>query len=96
MKKLLFGASGLPLGDGSRRFTLASAIGYAHSIGLDALELLFVRSVTVTDKNRDAILQEKRDRDFYLSAHGSYYVNLNANTPEMQDALLLKKTYEAL
>ncbi len=78
MDKLLFGISGLPMGDGKQRFNYAAAIPYLRSIGLDAMELLFVRNVNVTDKNKDAILEAKKAEDFYLSAHGSYYVNLNA------------------
>lgn len=90
MEKLLFGCSGLPLGDGTRRFTNASALPYVRSLGLDALELLFVRSVTVTDRNHDAIVAEARRHNVYLSAHGSYYVNLNAETPELQAASLAR------
>lgn len=78
MNKLLFGISGLPAGDGNRRFNYASGIHYLKSIGLDAMELLFVRSVNVTDNNKDAILEAKKEKSFYLSAHGSHYTNLNA------------------
>ena len=83
--KLLFGISGLPIGDGSRKFNYASGIDYVNSIGLDALELLFVRSVNVSDKNKDIILKTKLDKDVYLSAHGSHYINLNADEPEKQE-----------
>jgi deoxyribonuclease IV len=87
MNKLLFGISGLPLGDG-RKFTYASAIGYLKSFDLDAMELPFVRSVNVSDKNKDAILQSKLENDFYLSAHGSYYLNLNADELSTQEATI--------
>jgi deoxyribonuclease IV len=87
MNRLLFGASGLPLGDG-RKFNYASAIDYLKSIGLDAMELLFVRSVNVSDKNKDAILESKSRNDFYLSAHGSYYLNLNADELSKQEATI--------
>lgn len=85
MDKLLFGISGLPIGDGSQKFNYKTGIEYLKSVGLDAMELPFVRSVNVTDKNKDGILQEKNDKDFYLSAHGSYYINLNADEIEKQD-----------
>lgn len=49
------------------------------------MELLFVRSVNVADKNKDIILKSKRDNDFYLSAHGSHYINLNADEYEKQE-----------
>jgi deoxyribonuclease-4 len=85
MDKLLFGISGLPIGSGSKKFNYASGIEYTKSIGLDAMELLFVRGVNVTDNNRHIILQTKLDNDFYLSAHGSHYINLNADEYEKQE-----------
>ncbi|MGI1660490.1 MAG: TIM barrel protein [Desulfitobacterium sp.] len=85
MDKLLFGISGLPIGSGSKKINYASGIDYIKSIGLDAMELLFVRSVNVTDKNKHIILKTKLDNDFYLSAHGSHYINLNADEYEKQE-----------
>lgn len=87
MQQLLFGVSGLPRGTG-QKFNYASGIDYLKGLGLDAMELPFVRSVNVTDKNRDAILDVKRRHDFYLSAHASYYINLNAACQEKQEASL--------
>jgi deoxyribonuclease-4 len=85
MDRLLFGISGLPIGDGTSKFNYKSGINYLNSIGLDAMELPFVRSVNVTDKNKEGILQEKKDNNFYLSAHGSYFINLNADEIEKQE-----------
>ncbi len=85
MERLLFGISGLPIGDGSVKYNYQSGIAYLKSIGLDAMELPFVRNVNVTDKNKDAILREKNEQDLYLSAHGSYFINLNADEPEKQE-----------
>ena len=84
MDKLLFGVSGLPLGNG-QKFDYASGISYLKDFGLDAMELLFVRSVNVSDRNKDTILRNKLANNFYLSAHGSYYINLNAETPDKQE-----------
>jgi deoxyribonuclease-4 len=85
---LLFGISGLPIGNGSQKFNYASGIDYVKSIGLDAMELLFVRSVNVTNKNKDTILRAKLNKDIYLSAHGSHYINLNADELEKQEQSL--------
>ncbi|NMM65677.1 TIM barrel protein [Clostridium sp. P21] len=85
MDSLLFGISGIPIGDGTKKFNYESGIIYLKSIGLDSMELPFVRSVNVTDKNKDKILNAKVDNDFYLSAHGSYYINLNADEKEKQE-----------
>jgi deoxyribonuclease IV len=78
MEKLLFGISGLPLGDGKTKYEYSTGIKYLKSLGLDAMELPFVRSVNVTHTNKDRILRSKLENDFYLSAHGSYFINLNA------------------
>lgn len=88
MNSLLFGISGLPLGDGSTKFNYASGIDYVKSIGLDAMELLFVRNVNITDKNMDVILKTKLNNEFYLSAHGSHYINLNADQPDKREQSL--------
>jgi deoxyribonuclease-4 len=84
INRLLFGISGLPIGNG-QKFNYASGITYLKGFGLDAMELLFVRSVNVSDKNKDAILENKLKNDFYLSAHGSYYINLNADEWKKQE-----------
>jgi deoxyribonuclease-4 len=62
MDELLFGISGLPMGDDTRRLNYATGIHYLRSIGLDAMELLFVRSVNVTEHNKDVILGEERGK----------------------------------
>lgn len=98
IEKLLFGISGLPVGDGSCKFSYASGIKYLKAIGLDAMELLFVRSVNVTDKNKDMVLKSKLENNFYLSAHASYYINLNAEVLEKQEQSIerILKAAEAL
>lgn len=85
MTKLLFGISGLPAGTGKEKFIYETGIQYLNDIGLDAMELAFVRSVNVTEKNKESILKAKNDNDFYLSAHGSYFINLNAKETLKQE-----------
>ncbi len=85
MDKLLFGISGLPIYSGLRNINYAVGIYFLESIGLDAMELLFVRNVNVTDNNKDSILKAKLENDFYLSAHASHYINLNADEIEKQE-----------
>jgi len=63
---------------GDRKMTYPEGIEYLRGYGLDAMELPFVRSVNVTDKNRPGILAMKEKHEIYLSAHGSYFINLNA------------------
>jgi deoxyribonuclease-4 len=88
MEQLLFGISGLPMGDGSHNFKYATAIPYLKAFGLDAMELLFVRNVNVTVNNMEGILKAAKENDFYLSAHGSHYINLNSEKKEKQEESL--------
>lgn len=85
MDRLLFGISGTPIGDGKKKFDYKAGIEYLKSMGLDAMELPFVRSVNITDKNKAGVLKAKYENDFYLSAHGSYYINLNSDEPLKQE-----------
>ncbi|ABK61342.1 MULTISPECIES: TIM barrel protein [Clostridium] len=82
MDSLLFGISGLPNRNSNKKFTYKTGIEYLREIGLDAMELPFVRSVNITDKNKNEVLDTKLKNDFYLSAHGSYFINLNADEEE--------------
>ncbi len=84
MDQLLFGISGLPIFSGLKKMNYAAGIEYIKSIGLDAMELMFVRSVNVTDNNKDLILKAKQENGIYLSAHGPYYINLNSDETEKQ------------
>ncbi len=84
LNKLLFGISGIPMGD--RKMKYHEGLDYLAQIGLDAMELPFTRSVSVTDKNRNDIITEKEKNQLYLSAHGSYFINLNAEEEEKREA----------
>ncbi|MGL4731956.1 MAG: TIM barrel protein [Clostridium sp.] len=88
MNDLLFGISGLPLGNDNTKFTYKTGITYLKNIGLDAMELPFVRSVNITEKNKNDVLKSKLENNFYLSAHGSYFINLNADEIEKQEKSL--------
>jgi len=90
MDQLLFGISGLPISDGKVKFNYASGIKYLKSIGVDAMELLFVRNVNVTEQNKELILKAKIENNIYLSAHGSHYLNLNADEPYKQEESLAR------
>lgn len=79
MDRLLFGISGLPIGEENKKYNYSTGIRYLYSIGLDAMELPFVRSVNVSYRNKGDIIKAQEEcGNFYLSAHGSYYINLNA------------------
>lgn len=85
MDKLLFGISGIPLGEEKKKMNYSKGIEYLANLGLDAMELPFVRSVSITPKNRDSVIDSKNNNNIYLSAHGSYYINLNAEEEEKKE-----------
>lgn len=92
MDRLLFGISGLPMGNGSEKFTYVSGIEYLNSLGLDAMELPFVRSVNITDKNRESVKATREKYNFHLTAHGSYFVNMNAKEEEKKEKSIERLT----
>lgn len=78
MDKLNFLTAGVPL----------KAKGYEDgfqvldNMGLDGLELEFVRGVRISDKSREAVSRSKK----VITAHAPFYVNLNAREPEKVEA----------
>lgn len=70
-----------------------SAIAHAHELGLDHLEIAWVRSVTATEKTCAEIKEAAEQADISLSIHAPYFINLNSQTSELMeksDARLLK------
>ncbi len=86
MDKLYFGIAGIPHGKKKTKMTYSQGIEYLNEIGLDNMELPFVRRINVTNNNRDSIIKTKKENNIYLSAHGSYFINLNAVEEEKRDA----------
>ena len=78
MDKLNFLTAGVPL----------KAKGYddgfqlLDSMGLDGLELEFVRGVRISDKSRDVVSAS----DKIITAHAPFYVNLNAREDDKVEA----------
>lgn len=64
MNKLLFGISGLPIGHEDTKFKYSTGIEYLSEIGLDAMELPFVRSVNVTKKIKRKFYKRKQKKIF--------------------------------
>lgn len=79
MNKLYFGTAGIPLSTPDRN-TL-NGIPYLRQLGLDAMELEFVRSVNITEEKTQLVKAMANKHDITLSCHGQYFVNLNAKDP---------------
>jgi len=75
-RKLLFGTAGVPLSTPASS-TLA-AIEHVHKLGLDCLEVEFVRGVKMGNDTAGEIGQRAAGLGVRLSVHAPYYVNLNS------------------
>lgn len=70
-----------------------AAIEHTRLLGLDHLEIAWVRSVTATEKTCAAIKAAAEEHNVTLSVHAPYFINLNSQTEELMaksDARLLK------
>lgn len=82
--QLLFGTGGNPLS--SKGKSTVQGIQRLGELGLDAMELEYVHGTFPGEKTALAIAGEARARNIRLSAHGPYYINLNAIEPEKRAA----------
>ena len=77
-----FGTVGSPIGTPKKPGGSVGAIEFSKSIGLEALELGWVRSVRVSEKTCEAIKNTAAGHGVSLSVHAPYYINLNADETE--------------
>lgn len=83
-EKLHFGTAGIPL-SAEPRNTL-QGIREIERLGLDAMEMEFVHSVNLKDDAAAEIYEHNKKQGAVLTAHGSYYINLNALEKEKRGA----------
>lgn len=80
MDRLNFLTAGVPLKAGNKGYGVGFEI--LNDMGLDGLELEFVRGVRISDKSREAVSNSGK----VITAHAPFYVNLNAREPEKVEA----------
>ncbi len=83
-EKLLFGTAGTP--GSTPKTTSIDGIGRVNELGLDCMELEFVRGVKLGEKGAKGISDAAKGLGVVLSAHAPYYINLNSQEPEKIDA----------
>ncbi|MFH1246762.1 MAG: TIM barrel protein [Candidatus Micrarchaeota archaeon] len=76
MNKLHFGTAGIPLSAQPRE--TVNGISQIHALGLDSMELEFVRSVNITDEKAPEVQKIAKQENVLLTCHASYFINLNA------------------
>ena len=82
--KLNFITAGMPLRTGKASYPKAFEV--LKEMNLDGMELEFVHGVRMSDSNRDFV--KEMSKDFVITAHGPYYINLNSQEEEKIDASL--------
>ncbi len=75
--KLRFGTAGIPIST-PKRSTIDGII-HVRNLGLDAMELEFVRGVNLKPELAKKIKYIAQKHDILLTAHAPYYINLNAS-----------------
>ena len=78
--KLKFGTAGIPLSTPDRN--TENGVKHLKELGLNAMELEFVRSVNLNDESAAIVNKAREEEDVTLTCHGSYFINLNAKEPE--------------
>ncbi len=82
MDKLNFLTAGMPLATGKGSYP--EAFDILRELNLDGMELEFVHGVRISDKSKDFI--KNNAKDFIITAHGPFYINLNSKEEEKIDA----------
>ena len=80
MEKLNFLTAGVPLRAGAKGYEAGFKI--LDEMGLDGLELEFVRGVRISDKSRESVSNSTK----IITAHAPFYVNLNAREEDKVEA----------
>jgi len=76
VRKLLFGTAGVP--HSADLDSTLSGIKQTAAVGLDCLEVEFVRGVKMGDDTARAVKKKAEELGVALSAHAPYFVNLNS------------------
>lgn len=76
MNELLFGTGGIPIS--TKKPDIYNGIKQINSLKLDSLELEFVHSVFIKKQDTEKVKETAKKENVVLTAHASYYINLNA------------------
>jgi deoxyribonuclease-4 len=84
IRNLLFGPGGIPVS--SPQDTTTSGIARVAELGLSCMEVEFVQGVRMGPVSAEEVRMAAATNEIALSAHGPYYINLNAREPEKVEA----------
>jgi len=74
---MLFGTAGIP--GSSKKRDSVSGIKRVKELGLQAMELEFVRGVNMGEATAKEVGKTAKEEDIVLSVHAPYYINLNSS-----------------
>jgi len=80
MDELLFGTAGIP--HSSKTQSTIDGIRRIAELGLGCMEMEFVQGVRMGEAGARLVAETAQSEGVKLSAHGPYYINLNAREPE--------------
>jgi len=80
MNGLLFGVAGVP--EGAKGKSSEAGVDRVRELGLDAMELAWVRGVRMGEEAARSLGRHAEARGVVLTAHAAYYINLNSDTEE--------------
>jgi deoxyribonuclease IV len=76
-----FGPAGYP----SAGKTPEGSLKYTKELGLDALEVEFVRGARISEERAKSVGKTAGDLDIRLSCHAPYFISFNSDTQETRD-----------
>lgn len=74
----------MPLSTGKGSYGRAFEI--LEEMELDGMELEFVHGVRMSEETRGLVKKTAKDKNLFLTAHGPFYINLNAKEDDKVDA----------
>ncbi len=84
MESLLFGTAGVP--SSSPKPDSRTGIARIKELGLDCMELAWVRRVSMGEKTAYKVRQKAEECQVALSVHAPYYINLNSAEADKVEA----------
>lgn len=76
-----FGPAGYPQGSKTPK----EGLDTTKALGLNALEVEFVRGARITAEKAQEVGRMAKERDIRLSAHAPYFISFNSDNPETRD-----------
>ena len=81
-ESFLFGTVGSPISTPKKPGGSVGAVEHIAALGLQALELGWVRSVRISEDSCVKIKNTAQSKNISISVHAPYFINLNADDEE--------------